>query len=214
MSQRSTEASRPKKRCFVTIGATAPFDRLLKAVLEPTFLQTLRDHGYTELRVQYGKEGQAIFDSFSRTSGSSSNPSLGLEITGFGFNKDGLTEEMRIAKGGPGASEGAVISHAGSGSILDALRFALPCVVVPNTDLLHNHQMELAEELERQRYVVHGKLEYVDLGTLFWIIGLETHGVLVISQVQFPKLRYFEPACSSGLRYIVVKRSTTRGLQM
>jgi len=36
----------------------------------------------------------------------------------------------------------------------------LPTVVVPNPDLLDNHQLELAEVLAEQNYVVHGKLEY------------------------------------------------------
>lgn len=49
----------------------------------------------------------------------------------------------------------------GSGSILDALRIRVPLIVVPNTSLLHNHQVELAEELSRQGYLVHGHLEYV-----------------------------------------------------
>ena len=55
--------------------------------------------------------------------------------------------------------DGLVISHAGSGSILDALRYGVPCIVVPNTELLHNHQLELAEELSRLGYVVHGSLD-------------------------------------------------------
>jgi len=40
------------------------------------------------------------------------------------------------------------------------LRIELPTVVVPNPDLLDNHQLELAEVLAEQNYVVHGKLEY------------------------------------------------------
>lgn len=46
----------------------------------------------------------------------------------------------------------------GSGSILQALRLGVPLIVVSNPDLLDNHQEELAEELARQGYVVHGKL--------------------------------------------------------
>ncbi len=34
-----------------------------------------------------------------------------------------------------------------------------PLVVVPNSSLLHGHQTELAVELAKQEYVVHGKLE-------------------------------------------------------
>lgn len=48
----------------------------------------------------------------------------------------------------------------GSGSILDALRLNVPLIVVPNPSLLDNHQQELAEVLEQQGYVIHGKLEY------------------------------------------------------
>ena len=46
----------------------------------------------------------------------------------------------------------------GSGSILEALRIGVPLIVVPNTDLLHNHQVELAEELAKQDYVIYGKI--------------------------------------------------------
>jgi len=46
----------------------------------------------------------------------------------------------------------------GSGSILDALRVAVPLIVVPNETLLDNHQVELAEALAEQEYVVHGRL--------------------------------------------------------
>ncbi|KAI9823198.1 MAG: N-acetylglucosaminyldiphosphodolichol N-acetylglucosaminyltransferase catalytic subunit alg13 [Thelocarpon impressellum] len=57
------------------------------------------------------------------------------------------------------ASEGVILSHAGSGSILDGLRLGVPLIVVPNPRLLNDHQVELAEELAAQGYVVHGKLE-------------------------------------------------------
>ena len=40
---------------------------------------------------------------------------------------------------------------------------AIPLIVVPNPTLLDNHQAELAEEMARQRYAVHGKLESVSL---------------------------------------------------
>lgn len=47
----------------------------------------------------------------------------------------------------------------GSGSILDALRVGVPLIVVPNPALLDNHQVELAEQLAAQGYVVHGDLK-------------------------------------------------------
>jgi beta-1,4-N-acetylglucosaminyltransferase len=155
----------PRKRCFVTIGATAPFDDLLRALFRPSFLQALHDAQYTELRVQYGREGQAVYEECTKDLMNIAKKGLGIEISGFSFNTDGLAEEMLSAKAHPKfqekgeAVEGAVISHAGSGSILDALRISVPLVVVPNTALLHNHQVELAEELAEQHYVVHGNLD-------------------------------------------------------
>lgn len=38
----------------------------------------------------------------------------------------------------------------------------MPIIVVPNTDLLDNHQVELAEALAEQEYVVHGRLDALD----------------------------------------------------
>ena len=107
------------KLCFVTIGATAGFQSLIDAVLDLTFVQTLRDHGYTELRVQYGNEGKAIFDAFTQAdSRAQSAPDdaciEGVLVTGFDFKNEGLAADMREAKGGIDAYiEGVIISHAG-----------------------------------------------------------------------------------------------------
>lgn len=35
----------------------------------------------------------------------------------------------------------------------------MPLIVVPNTDLLDNHQTDLAEELAGQGYVIYGRLD-------------------------------------------------------
>ncbi|RYP64505.1 hypothetical protein DL769_006643 [Monosporascus sp. CRB-8-3] len=74
-----------------------------------------------------------------------------------------MTKWMRLA--GPGTDEdggrrgyGVIISHAGSGSIMDALRVGARLIAVPNPALMDNHQEELAEEMERQGYLVWGKL--------------------------------------------------------
>ncbi|KAK0517096.1 hypothetical protein JMJ35_000251 [Cladonia borealis] len=149
---------KPRKLCFVTIGATAAFDSLIKAALSPEFLQRLQASGYTDLLLQYGKDGSMILEEFRSTYGSKSEEEFGIKVTGFDFNKKGLGSEMRAAKGEGDRLEGVVISHAGSGSILDALRIAVPIIVVPNPELLDNHQVELAEELAAQGYVIHGHL--------------------------------------------------------
>ncbi len=148
-----------RKLCFVTIGATAAFDSLIKAALSPPFLGALQAFGYSDLLLQHGEEGRAILKDFAAADSTDSKAKYGLTISGFDFNKRGLEQEMRAAKGHHGGAEGVVISHAGSGSILAALRIAVPIIVVPNPDLLDNHQVELAEALAAQGYVVHGRLE-------------------------------------------------------
>ena len=167
-----------KKLCFVTIGATASFDELIAGALSLAFLTTLRDAGYTDLLLQYGKDGERILQKFLKESALNGVQDYGLKIGGFDFKKDGLEKEMRAAKGEDNASEGVVMSHAGavysvlhlsafadspsytgSGSILAALRISVPLIVVPNPALLDNHQEELAEVLAAQGYVVHGRLE-------------------------------------------------------
>ncbi|KAK0853783.1 N-acetylglucosaminyldiphosphodolichol N-acetylglucosaminyltransferase catalytic subunit alg13 [Friedmanniomyces endolithicus] len=143
------------KHCFVTVGATASFHELVKAVLAPPFPKALQAHSYTDLVIQYGLDGKQTYASAVAAAGST-----GVNITGFELDKAGLGRYMRQAKGsGKEAQEGVVISHAGSGSILDALRAQIPIIVVPNSQLLDNHQVELAEALAEQEYVVHGRLE-------------------------------------------------------
>ena len=156
---RTDDAHTQPKRCFVTIGATAAFNSLVEAVLKPSFLEALRLAKFTELRIQYGDDGRRIFHEKVNKDKSDVKTLFGIDVSGFDFDQTGLEKEMRAAKGTSAETEGCVISHAGSGSILDALRIAVPLIVVPNTDLLHNHQVELAEVLAEQKYVIHGKIK-------------------------------------------------------
>jgi beta-1,4-N-acetylglucosaminyltransferase len=48
----------------------------------------------------------------------------------------------------------------GAGTIMEALRYQSPLIVVPNSSLMDNHQAELAEECEKQQWAVYGKLGY------------------------------------------------------
>ena len=152
----------PQKTCFVTIGATASFTGLIEAVLSADFCRALEAQGYTNLLVQYGRDGRPLYDQCLQRLRTTSS-SLGLKIDGFDLDKSGLRPYMFQAKGHnlPNATEGIVISHAGSGTILDALRISIPLIVVPNASLLDNHQVELAEALAEQGYVVHGRLDHL-----------------------------------------------------
>ena len=98
---------RPQKVCFVTIGATAAFDSLIKATLTPDFLQTIEKNGYTDLRLQYGKDGAAIVKESGACAALLAEKTSSLNVSGFDFNKEGVTNEMKAAE------TGVVISHAG-----------------------------------------------------------------------------------------------------
>lgn len=153
-------SSRPRKVCFVTIGATASFQALIRATISSSFCHSLEQNHYTDLIVQYGADGDGLFQSLLQAM-ASSEQRIGVNVTGFGLDTNGLGQYMNLAKTGGDDSgvEGLVVSHAGSGTILQALRIDVPIVVVPNSELLDNHQVELADALAEQEYVVHGKLE-------------------------------------------------------
>jgi beta-1,4-N-acetylglucosaminyltransferase len=98
------------KLCFLTVGATASFSALIEAAVSPAFLTALEYQGYTELSVQYGKDGKQLFEKCKSIAQGSSK----LKVTGFDLDKAGLGRHMRRAKGAKDAVEGVVISHAGT----------------------------------------------------------------------------------------------------
>ncbi|EEH20753.1 hypothetical protein PABG_02984 [Paracoccidioides brasiliensis Pb03] len=162
------DSSKPAKLCFVTVGATAPFNALVSEVLGEPFLKALKDNDYTDLLIQYGQLREAVIQEFKLQSEATTKEKYGLNVTGFDFNLAGLKNEMLAVKADAKANkvEGLVISHAGSGTILEVLRLGIPLMVVPNPQLLHNHQDELAKQLAASGYVIHGKL-----GNLAQVLG-------------------------------------------
>ncbi|KAF8638814.1 hypothetical protein AX17_001872 [Amanita inopinata Kibby_2008] len=122
---------------FVTVGSTG-FDSLIEAALSKSFLNALHDKGFKRLVVQCGNSntGHEAF----RNSGDQvvlSNDGIEIELWKY---KPVLQAEYEKAD--------MVISHAGSGTILEVLRLCKPLIVVPNPTLLDNHQEELAWALE------------------------------------------------------------------
>ncbi|KAK3064748.1 hypothetical protein LTS18_004367 [Coniosporium uncinatum] len=195
-----SSVSKPTKVCFVTIGATASFDALIQACFQPDFIVALAAANYTDLLVQYGRDGQRLFEELS------SRQELKSIVTrGFDFNSKGLGEEMRAAKGtkekGRESAEGVVLSHAGSGSILDALRIGVPLIVVPNPSLLDDHQTELAEALQEQGYVVHGRLRWVPstFAFLILLIGRSNLPAAIAESEELRKRQQAWPPINSGV---------------
>ncbi|KAG6328307.1 hypothetical protein ID866_10781, partial [Astraeus odoratus] len=122
---------------FVTVGSTR-FDALVQAVVSGDVLHALRKKGYKRLVLQRGNsdledEGDATALDIMTLYRD------GIEVETWKFKPSIQTDIERAD---------LVISHAGSGTILDVLRQGKPMIVVPNPTLLHNHQEELASKLD------------------------------------------------------------------
>lgn len=103
------EEKRPhiQKVCLILTGATAAFDELVKAALEPDVLETLRLEGFTSVVFQVGP-GLSYYNSLPKSENGVPT------IRAFDFKKEGLNSEMRECQRKEGvAEEGLVITHAG-----------------------------------------------------------------------------------------------------
>ncbi|KAG2367468.1 glycosyltransferase family 1 protein [Suillus spraguei] len=120
---------------FVTVGSTR-FDALVEAVISDPVLGTLRDSGYSRLILQRGNS-DIKSEEFNKESCAIQRHGVDIKIWRF---KPSIQDECDQAD--------LVISHAGSGTILDVLRLGKPLIVVPNPTLLDNHQEELASALQ------------------------------------------------------------------
>ncbi|KKA30646.1 hypothetical protein TD95_004206 [Thielaviopsis punctulata] len=147
--------SRPPttRHCFVTVGATVTFSALLSAIQHEAFLSALILSGFTHLTVQAGRD----YDAFCAFAATVDERFLTVECFDL---KDSLARDMALcrAEEREGRAMGVVISHAGTGSVLDAMTAQAPLIVVPNEALLDNHQVELAQMVESRKYGVRGTL--------------------------------------------------------
>lgn len=127
---------------FLTIGSTR-FDALITSAFTERFLSSLRKKGYTTLVVQCGNS-TFEFSSKIQNGETQKLSRAGVDVEFWKF-KPSLQEDYEKAD--------LVISHAGSGTILDVLRMPKPMIVVPNPTLLDNHQEELASILEEMGHL-------------------------------------------------------------
>jgi len=120
--------------CFVTVGTTR-FDELVTAaVSEPVLSALYLIFHVDSMVVQYG-HGAPV--------GAVTHPDV--RVSSFGF-KPSLAHDM--------AQADVIISHAGAGSLIEALRLRKLTVAVVNDTLMGNHQEELAFALRQRNYLV------------------------------------------------------------
>ncbi|KAF4977827.1 hypothetical protein FZEAL_5670 [Fusarium zealandicum] len=138
--------------CLVTVGATVGFKKLTEAVLQPAFWRFLRSQSFTELHVQCGPD---VAWASAELALRKDDVPPGLAIEFFDVKKNLMKEEMTLCKVADERRHlGLVISHAGTGTILDAWKLGLPIIVVPNTQLLNDHQTEMAKHLSKEGYAI------------------------------------------------------------
>eukprot|EP00045_Choanoeca_perplexa_P009318 m.89157 g.89157 ORF g.89157 m.89157 type:complete len:206 (-) comp14851_c0_seq3:1712-2329(-) len=122
------------KTAFVTVGTTS-FQALIDRVVQEDVLEQLSLLSFDIIRLQYGK---------------GSPPTLpdnlhGLVIESYDF-KPSLDDDIQSAD--------VIISHAGAGTILEAMAAQKSMVVVINDTLMHNHQTELAQAMASRKHVI------------------------------------------------------------
>ncbi|XP_015910454.1 UDP-N-acetylglucosamine transferase subunit ALG13 [Parasteatoda tepidariorum] len=117
---------------FVTVGSTS-FDNLIKVATSENVLHVLKSKGFNKVVLQIGR-GTVLPEKSSI-----------LEIEWFKY-KDSLADDIKSAS--------LVIGHAGAGTILESLIEQKPLITVFNETLMNNHQSELAEQMEKDGFLI------------------------------------------------------------
>lgn len=163
MDRNLTDAQRANNEPFalVTVGSTQ-FNSLIEAMDSEVIFRALAKRGITRLLVQKGTSSYQMRLSSAH----------GVTVEVFAY-RPRLHEVLRDAA--------LIISHAGAGTILEALEYKRPLIVVPNRALMSDHQLELAEALSAERYLfcvqlgdICSQLQSLDFNTLWAFPGLDT----------------------------------------
>eukprot|EP00215_Chloropicon_roscoffensis_P002193 CAMPEP_0198467446 /NCGR_PEP_ID=MMETSP1456-20131121/4664_1 /TAXON_ID=1461544 ORGANISM="Unidentified sp., Strain RCC1871" /NCGR_SAMPLE_ID=MMETSP1456 /ASSEMBLY_ACC=CAM_ASM_001119 /LENGTH=259 /DNA_ID=CAMNT_0044193467 /DNA_START=58 /DNA_END=837 /DNA_ORIENTATION=- len=150
-----------RKRCFVTVGTTK-FEDLVKGMDTEVVLEALMSAGYTNLVLQIGRgqyEPTGVLKPKTTTKKNKgrrkkdtkkSKTTAGLQVEYFG-----LAPTLAPLLG----EADLVISHAGAGSLFEALNAQRRVIAVPNPTLMGNHQEELASHLAGSGYLLHATVD-------------------------------------------------------
>ena len=141
---------------FVTVGTTS-FDGMVASVFSQGVAEAIRSMGIVRLVVQLGRGAlpreleAAVTDATQRLASNKDNGAIHAQLHGINYHV--YRYKAAIAPDIAGAA--FVVSHAGAGSIFETLRAQKPLVVVINTALADNHQVELAQAMSSRRHLAY-----------------------------------------------------------
>lgn len=126
------------QRIFVTVGTTE-FNSLIKKLQTDEVYEILKNLlGCTNLILQIGHGEKINFNNFKD-----------IDVDIFDL-KETIASDISNAD--------LVISHAGAGTCIDVLSRKKPLIVVINDTLMNNHQVELAEQLYKEKYLFYSTI--------------------------------------------------------
>ena len=150
-----------QKTVFVTVGTTK-FDELIKGTTSDVALEWMVSQGYTHLIVQYGSGREPMipkqYKSKSTTKEkhcTSPNNPRGISDGGSVAYLSITTYRFRPSLHNDMERSDLIISHAGAGTVMEVLRFpkTKKMIVVINTNLMDNHQTELATAMSQRGHL-------------------------------------------------------------
>lgn len=155
------------KTIFVTCGATVPFPDLITSILDENFIDIAIKFGYNRLIAQIGNGyTETLLKNVSKLDTTNgyicplNAEQLGCSEVACSFKlKANDFEFIAIAYSSKIEDiirnhASLVISHAGTGSILDALKLKKRLLVCVNDKLMDNHQQQIADKFEDLGYIV------------------------------------------------------------
>lgn len=155
------------KTIFVTCGATVPFPDLITSILDKKFIETTVKFGYNRLIAQIGNGYTETLLKHVSELDTIDNYRCPLNVEQLGCNDVACSFKLKnnnfefIAIEYSSKIEDVisnyadlVISHAGTGSILDSLKLRKPLIVCVNDKLMDNHQQQIADKFEKLGYIV------------------------------------------------------------
>lgn len=151
------------KQVLVTTGATVIFKELIESVINNQFLDILSEFKYNKLIIQYGKckDGIEFIKKLLTKTNKIKMINQGIELdTGYTINviyQNNFKISIKFIQFDNKLIDNftrfsdLVISHAGTGSIIDTLRIKegkRRLIVMVNKRLKDNHQLEIASAFE------------------------------------------------------------------